>query len=179
MPLTCYFNLKIFWSFTQRKKEKVAFSALLMINFILKNHAIAIVLKLTVVTNMNWQIFFFPFKKNTCTSSIWSVLIKDAQILVFNIRLKKLFIMRDNIHNDLSSTLKKSTRYWNMYIVFSSVTLSPLSTLISIWMGKNCMLWRFAGKSLSEKKKPWIDFTVHYLNILHSLWFYLMRIWIY
>lgn len=34
-------------------------------------------------------------------------MIKDAQILVFNIRLKKLFIMRDNIHNDLSSTLKK------------------------------------------------------------------------
>lgn len=74
--------------------------------------------------------------------------------------------------------LKKSTRYWNMYIVFSSVTLSPLSTLISIWMGKNCMLWRFAGKSLSEKKKPWIYFTMHYLNILHRLWFYLMRIWI-
>lgn len=74
--------------------------------------------------------------------------------------------------------LKKSTRYWNMYIVFSSVTLSPLSTLISIWMGKNCMLWRFAGKSLSEKKNPWIYFTMHYLNILHRLWFYLMRIWI-
>lgn len=34
-------------------------------------------------------------------------MIKDAQILVFDIRLKKLFIMRDNIHNDLSSTLKK------------------------------------------------------------------------
>lgn len=80
-------------------------------------------------------------------------MIKDAQLLVFDIRLKKLFIMRDNIHNDLSSTLKKKVRDIETCILYFQVLLyRHCQPLFPYEWGKNACCDVLQGKAYPKKR---------------------------